>query len=104
MIETVRGNANVGTPHRVRMFLEEMRMRKFYSILGLAALAALGLAQPASAQQVPDIRGMSPFTVSTNFMSLPGYVRWQYFLETEVWITRAEAIALVRAQVPNAPI
>ncbi len=62
----------------------------------LAGVLCLGLAKPASAQVIPNVRGLEPFTAQTNFMSLPGYLRWQYFLENDVWISWAEAVALVR--------
>ena len=80
-------------------------MRKLTLLAVLAGATFLGLALPASAQEtssVPDVRGLTPFTVSTNFMSLPGYFRFHYFLENGTWISRAEAIAQVRAQLNGA--
>jgi hypothetical protein len=70
------------------------------TLLVLALLAAglvLALA-PASAQTVPSVRGLRAFSPQTNFMSLEGYLRWQYFVENNAWISRAEAESLAKAQ------
>lgn len=64
----------------------------------LGVIAAIGTALPARAQQVPSVVGLQPFTSETNYMSLPGYLRWQYFLEANVWLSRNEAVALVNQQ------
>lgn len=64
----------------------------------LAGICLLGALTPAQAQVIPDVRGVQPFTAEAQFMSLPGYLRWSYFVENNVWISRAEATALVRAQ------
>lgn len=73
-------------------------MKTLLVLAMLAGITCLGLAKPASAQTVPDVRGLTPFSAATNFMSLPGYLRFHYFLENGTWITRSEAIALVRSQ------
>ena len=68
-------------------------------ILGLFAAMVFGLTSAATAQAtVPDVRGLQPFTAETNYMSLPGFLRWQYYQETASWITWGEAVALVRSQ------
>lgn len=72
-------------------------MRKLFVLAFIAGITVAGLT-PANAQVIPSVRGVSAFTTSTNFMSLPGYVRWQYFVENNVWITRAEAAAIVASQ------
>ena len=76
-------------------------MSKLILLALFAVGALLCLAQPASAQTIPNVRGLQAFTAETRFMSLPGYVRWQYFVENDVWISRAEARALVAAQLPG---
>jgi len=69
-------------------------------VLGIfTSFVMMGMAKPASAQVIPNVRGLQPFTAATSFMSLPGYARWQYFMENDVWISRAEAAALVNAQI-----
>ncbi|HEX2950170.1 MAG TPA: hypothetical protein VHV83_11505 [Armatimonadota bacterium] len=70
-------------------------MKTLLVLAMLAGMAILGLAVPASAQTIPNVRGLTPYTAETNFMSLTGYVRWQYFVENNVWLSRAEAAALV---------
>lgn len=79
-------------------------MKKLFVLAVLSGLLLAGFSMPASAQAIPNIRGLAPFSASTNFMSLPGYLRWQYFLENNVWISRTEAISLVRSQVPGTPV
>lgn len=68
-------------------------------IIGALALAMLfGLAGTASAQDVPNVQGLQPFTEATRYMSLPGYLRWQYHEDTGSWLTYAQAVAYVRQQ------
>jgi hypothetical protein len=64
----------------------------------LAGLTLLGLAKPAAAQAIPHVENLQRFTAEANYMSLAGYLRYQYFIENDVWITRVEAIQLVRSQ------
>ncbi len=73
-------------------------MSKLIILALFAGCAVLCLAQPASAQTIPNVRGLQAFTAQTNFMSLPGYLRWQYFVENDTWISRSEARSLVSAQ------
>lgn len=77
-------------------------MRKLSVLAVLAGLAIIGLTQPASAQTIPNVRGLTPFTAETNFMSTTGFLRWQYFVENNAWISRAEAASLVQAQTGTA--
>jgi len=65
---------------------------------GLFIAMLFGLAGAASAQTVPDLHGLRPFSSETRYMSLPGYLRWQMHQETARWITWNEAVALVRSQ------
>lgn len=76
-------------------------MRKFFVVVTLAAMAVLGAmsAKQAQAQtQYPDVRGLTPFTQAANYMSLPGYLRYRYLLESGRWISREEAEEAVRQQ------
>lgn len=69
-------------------------MKKIYMMMALIGLVALGSVKPASAQTIPNVQGLTPFTVTTNYMSLPGFLRWQYFKENKVWISIREAMHL----------
>ena len=73
-----------------------------WTLLLLALLAVgtllLSAPQPASAAEYPNVVGTQAFTAAANFMSLPGYLRWQTFREQGMWITYAEAVRIVRAQ------
>jgi len=55
-------------------------------------------AAPASAQAYPDVRTLVPFSAEANFMSLPGYLRWMWFVQSGEWISRPEAVRIVREQ------
>ena len=73
-------------------------MKQLTVLAVLAAMTLFGIAQQASAQSVPNMQGLQKFTVQDNYMSLSGYLRWQYFKENNVWISSAEASELVRSQ------
>ena len=77
-------------------------MKKLIFLGVVASIALLASVRPASAQTIPNLRGLTPYTAETNFMSLPGYLRWQYFTENHVWISRAEATALANSQTSKA--
>jgi hypothetical protein len=65
----------------------------------VAALVIAGVALPALAQtNYPDVSKLDPFSAETNFMSLPGYLRWVTFQQTSNWITYAEADRIVVEQ------
>lgn len=68
-------------------------------LIGALCVAMLfGLAGAASAQTIPNVQGLTPFTPQTRYMSLEGYMRWQYHQQTAQWITWNEAVALVDQQ------
>ena len=73
-------------------------MRTLLVLALLAGLTLIGLAKPASAQNIPNVRGLTPFTAETNFMSLAGWLRWQYHIENSRWISRTEAVNFVKSQ------
>ena len=65
----------------------------------------LTFAQPAMATtegeaypDVVDVTDLQPFTAETNYMSLPGYLRYEAFKADGVWMTRLEAVQAVKAQ------
>lgn len=65
-------------------------MRKLAVVaLGVVMLSAT-LVGVASAQQYPDVNRLTPFTAETNYMSLPGYLRYlndqqhQWFVYADV--------------------
>lgn len=66
------------------------------------SMAAPGqaMAQPAGAPtgEYPNVASLQPFTQAANFMSLPGYLRWQTAREQGIWISYAEARRIVIAQ------
>ena len=72
-------------------------MNRLLLMLALA-LTMLGFAASVSAQNIPSVRGLTPFTPQTRYMSLAGYLRWQYFVQNTAWISIEEATELVRSQ------
>lgn len=64
----------------------------------LAVLTLFSFARQATAQTVPSTVGIHAYSSQARFMSLAGYLRWQYFQENNVWISRAEAGELSRTQ------
>ncbi|HXF83272.1 MAG TPA: hypothetical protein VNN19_11035 [bacterium] len=65
-----------------------------------AAISALnpGGAPAPTAAGFPRVAGLRPFSPETNFMSLPGYLRWIMYQATATWITYQEADRVVREQ------
>jgi hypothetical protein len=70
-------------------------MKRFTILVIVASMCLFGLVQQASAQTIPSTRGLTGFTSQTRFLSLTGYLRWQYFKENGTWISIAEAKELV---------
>ncbi|MGH2405511.1 MAG: hypothetical protein ACRDGN_13775 [bacterium] len=68
------------------------------AIVVIAALLLVGSVAPAFAQQYPNVSKLEPFSAEANFMSLPGYLRWVVFQQTNSWITYAEAERIVKEQ------
>jgi hypothetical protein len=72
-------------------------MNRLFIMLVLA-LATFGIASQVGAQSIPNVRGLEPFSAQTRYMSLVGYLRWQYFTQNNTWISVAEATELVNNQ------
>lgn len=47
---------------------------------------------------IPFVAGQPAFSVVTNYMSLPGYLRWLVYQSSANWITVTEAVRIVREQ------
>ena len=73
-------------------------MKQCIVIAALAALMLIGFGRQASAQTIPSIQGIKEYSAQARYMSLTGYLRWQSFLENNIWITRVEAGELIRSQ------
>ena len=76
-------------------------MKKLMIVGAVAAMALLatGSKQAQAQTAYPSVAGVTAFTQGANFMSLPGYLRYRYFLDSGRWITREEAENAVRSQV-----
>jgi hypothetical protein len=62
-----------------------------------------GGAAPPSIAGFPQVAGLRPYSAETNFLSLPGYLRWIVFPVSGIWITYAEASRVVQEQLAAAP-
>jgi hypothetical protein len=71
-------------------------MKRLIILTALAALTLFGVTQQAKAE--PSVLGIAAFSPQAMYMSLNGYLRWQYFEENNVWISKQEAGDMVRAQ------
>jgi len=71
-------------------------MKKYTILAVLAVLTVFGVVQQA--QAVPSVRGITAFSSQAKYMSLAGYLRWQCFMENNIWISREEAGDLVKSQ------
>lgn len=97
-------------------------MKKFVSTL-LAMFACAAMVTGASfAQEMDDsiyiqqdvttveadvdpdltVANLEPFTPEANFMSLPGFYRYQYYAATGIWLDRDTAVAAVDNQMEAA--
>lgn len=56
------------------------------------------IAPPLLPAGFPDVSTLKPFTPQTNYMSLPGYLRWAVYQTTGIWITYAEAARVLAEQ------
>lgn len=74
-------------------------MRKVIITLSLAGAALLGpsVGSKAQAQEYPYVASLIPFSQSTNYMSLAGYLRWRYLMAAGRWISREQALEVTRA-------
>ncbi len=79
-------------------------MRKI-AFLTLVTLMLTAFAPMAMASSIGegDIAGLTAFTAESNYMSLPGYYRWQTYLDQGVWLPMLEALRAVKAQGMNPP-
>jgi hypothetical protein len=57
---------------------------------------------PEGAQTMPSVAGLEPFSAETNFMSLPGYLRWLVYEQSGQWLSMPEAARIVQEQIGSA--
>jgi hypothetical protein len=55
-----------------------------------------GGAAPPAVAGFPQVAGLRPYSAETNYLSLPGYLRWIVYPASGVWITYAEASRVVQ--------
>jgi len=66
-------------------------------ILGVVLLSAV-ISGVASAQQYTNVANLTPFRAESNYMSLPGYLRYVTYQQTNLWLTYDEASRIVHQQ------
>jgi hypothetical protein len=73
-------------------------MRKLVVVmLGVVLLFAV-ISGVASAQQYTNVANLTPFSAESNYMSLPGYLRYVTYQQTNLWLTYDEASRIVHQQ------
>jgi hypothetical protein len=78
----------------------EVALGWFSLILVAARVAMMGVPPAARAQAEPlNVVDLQPATAQTNYMPLPGYLRWLTWRDQQVWLSYPEAARIVRAQV-----
>ncbi|MHB2020771.1 MAG: hypothetical protein ACYCW6_27855 [Candidatus Xenobia bacterium] len=82
-------------------------MKRLTDLLKLGALAAmvggvLFASAPAKAANYPSVSNLTPFTADCNYMSRAGYLRYLVYERDGIWLSRAEAVAIVNQQSPGA--
>jgi len=76
---------------------EKREMRTVLLVVMLVGLLGAALVTPSGAQvNVAEIAQLEPFSPEANYMSLPGYLRWQIFKEEGRWISRLEAVREIK--------
>ena len=80
-------------------------MRKLALLLMVVVIitvfAALAMATTEGEEAYPavaNVSGLAPFTAETNYMSLPGYLRYEGFKADKTWMTRLDAVREVKIQ------
>jgi hypothetical protein len=65
--------------------------------------AAAAGAGPTAAQAAtyPRVSRLRPFSAQTNYMSLPGYLRYRVYVLDGVWLSRRTAAAIVHRQLAS---
>jgi len=64
----------------------------------VSGLLPRGVAVQPPVTGFPNVAGLRPFSPETNFMSLPGYLRWLVHQASGTWITYNEARRIVEEQ------
>lgn len=71
-------------------------------VLSVMVLSFAGTAMaqttPQTQGQYPSVSNLKEFSAEANFMSLPGYLRYLVFQQTGQWLTREEAVRIVKQQ------
>jgi hypothetical protein len=75
-------------------------MRKLIVVIVLAITVLVGavVAPRAQAQNYPQVGNLTPFTAETNYMSLPGFLRFSYLQSSGTWISHDQAVEIVKQQ------
>lgn len=75
-----------------------MRTLLVLLVLGILCAGIVMSGGQAYAQQYPQVAELEPFSPAADFMSLPGYLRWQVYVEQGKWISHEEAAEAVAQQ------
>lgn len=73
-------------------------IRKAFMIAATTLLVASAVTPVLAQTPYPDVSKLDPFSAESNFMSLPGYLRWVTFQQTTNWLSYTEAERIVVEQ------
>ena len=71
--------------------MKNLQNRVFVVALTTVVLGGASILKTSAQSAYPDVTDLTAFKQETNFMSLAGYLRYRYFLESGRWISREEA-------------
>ena len=73
-------------------------------LLSAGMMGAVFVPHAQAQEKYPSVKSLKPFTIPANFMSLPGCLRWQYFIQSGRWVSRNESVQAVRDQGASAQL
>jgi hypothetical protein len=76
---------------------DAMRAVLLVSLLAVLLVTTLATVPAQARVNAAEIAQKTPFSAEANYMSLPGYLRWQTFVEEGRWISRLEAVREIKA-------
>jgi len=82
---------------------EEQPMRTWKRLVLIASASAVLLASGlfagrVSAAEYPQVGNLTAFSAEANYMSLAGYLRYLDHAQDGAWLTRSEAVRIVKQQ------
>lgn len=68
-----------------------MNRKQIAVLMCASAVGATAVTKVSAQTTYPNVSGLTAFTQETNYMSIAGYLRYRYFLDSGRWISREES-------------